>query len=91
MVSAPTTKAEILMDGESPDEDWGPGKWELHEAVGQGKWFMSGRKLGIPMRPLPFEALVTRMVFNDAGQVQAIASLSEDRFIERRLHHQPLR
>lgn len=85
IVSAPTTKAQMLewMAG-ADDEDWGPEKWELHEAVGQGNvvyvWTQAWNTDEVS--GLPFEShQVTRMMFNDAGQVQAIANLSEDRFV----------
>ena len=85
VVSAPTTKAEMLeWMASANDEDWGPEKWELHEAVGQGNvvyvWTQAWNT--DEATGLPFEAhQVTRMMFNDAGQVQAIASLTEDRFM----------
>ena len=85
VVSAPTTKAEMLeWMASANDEDWGPEKWELHEAVGQGNvvyvWTQAWNT--DEASGLPFEShQVTRMMFNDAGQVQAIANLSEDRFV----------
>lgn len=85
IVNAPTTKAEMLewMSG-ADDEDWGPEKWTLHEAVGEGNvvyvWTQAWNT--DDTSGLPFEAhRVTRMVFNDQGKVTAIASLSEDRFV----------
>ena len=85
VVSAPTTKAEMLeWMASANDEDWSPEKWELHEAVGQGNvvyvWTQAWNT--DEASGLPFEShQVTRMMFNDAGQVQAIANLSEDRFV----------
>lgn len=85
IVSAPTTKAQILewMSG-ADDEDWGPEKWTLHEAVGEGNvvyvWTQAWNTDDTSGQP--FEAhQVTRMVFNEQGKVTAIASLSEDRFV----------
>jgi hypothetical protein len=85
IVSAPTTKAEMLEWMASADDDnWGPEKWELHEAVGQGNvvyvWTQAWDTDEVS--GLPFEAhQVTRMVFNESGKVTAIANLSEDRFV----------
>ena len=85
VISSTTTKAQMLeWMATLEDEDWGPDKWELHEAVGQGDvvyvWTQAWNT--DEATGLPFEAhQVTRMMFNDAGQVQAIASLSEDRFM----------
>ena len=85
IVSTPTTKAEMLAwMADASDDDWGPEKWELHEAVGQGDvvyvWTQAWNT--DETSGLPFEAhQVTRMTFNEAGQVTALASLSEDRFV----------
>jgi hypothetical protein len=85
IVSTPTTKAEMLewMAGAN-DDDWGPEKWELHEAVGQGDvvyvWTQAWNT--DEATGLPFEAhQVTRMTFNESGKVASIANLSEDRFV----------
>jgi len=66
------------------DNDWGPEKWTLHEAVGEGNvvyvWTQAWNTDDVS--GLPFEThRVTRMVFSDQGKVTAIANLSEDRFI----------
>ena len=85
VISSTTTKAQMLeWMATLDDEDWGPDKWELHEAVGQGDvvyvWTQAWNT--DEATGLPFEAhQVTRMMFNESGQVQAIASLSEDRFV----------
>jgi len=85
VVSAPTSKANMLewMSG-ADDNDWGPEKWTLHEAVGEGNvvyvWTQAWNTDDVS--GLPFEThRVTRMVFSDQGKVTAIANLSEDRFI----------
>ena len=85
IVSAPTSKAEMLewMSG-ADDDDWSPEKWTLHEAVGEGNvvyvWTQAWNTDDVS--GLPFEAhQVTRMTFNDEGKVTAIANLSEDRFV----------
>ena len=84
-ISSTTTKAQMLeWMATLEDDDWGPDKWELHEAVGQGDvvyvWTQAWNT--DEATGLPFEAhQVTRMMFNESGQVQAIASLSEDRFV----------
>jgi hypothetical protein len=85
VISSTSTKAQMLeWMATLEDEDWGPDKWELHEAVGQGDvvyvWTQAWNT--DETTGLPFEAhQVTRMMFNESGQVQAIASLSEDRFV----------
>ena len=85
VISSTTTKAQMLeWMATLEDDDWGPDKWELHEAVGQGDvvyvWTQAWNT--DEATGLPFEAhQVTRMMFTESGQVQAIASLSEDRFV----------
>ena len=85
VISSTTTKAQMLeWMATLEDDDWGPDKWELHEAVGQGDvvyvWTQAWNT--DEATGLPFEAhQVTRMMFNESGRVQAIASLSEDRFV----------
>ena len=85
VISSTTTKAQMLeWMATLEDDDWGPDKWELHEAVGQGDvvyvWTQAWNT--DEATGLPFEAhQVTRMMFNESGQVQGIASLSEDRFV----------
>lgn len=85
VISSTTTKAQMLeWMATLEDDDWGPDKWELHEAVGQGDvvyvWTQAWNT--DEATGLPFEAhQVTRMMFDESGRVQAIASLSEDRFV----------
>jgi len=85
VVSAPATKADMLeWMGSGDEEDWGPDKWTLHEAIGEGNvvyvWTQSWNT--DDDTGLPFEAhQVTRMEFNDVGKVSVIGSLSEDRFV----------
>ena len=85
VISSTTTKAQMLeWMATLEDDDWGPDKWELHEAVGQGDvvyvWTHAWNTDEATC--MQFEAhQVTRMMFNESGRVQAIASLSEDRFV----------
>jgi hypothetical protein len=84
VISTPISKAQSLEWMATGDgENWAPDKWELHEAVGHDNvvyvWTQSW--VTDETSGLPVEAhMATRFVFNDAGQVTRVASLSEDRF-----------
>jgi hypothetical protein len=84
VISTPISKAQSLEWMATGDgENWAPDKWELHEAVGNDNvvyvWTQNWDT--DETSGLPVEAhTVTRFVFNDAGQVSRVASLSEDRF-----------
>lgn len=84
IIDTPIGKAQMLqwMDTGAA-ETWGPEKWELHEAIGEGNvvyvWTQSwdtDDESGLPVDT----HTVTRFEFNDAGQVVALGNLSEDRF-----------
>ena len=84
VIATPISKAQSLEWMATGDgENWAPDKWELHEAVGDGDvvyvWTQNwdtDENSGLPVDT----HVVTRFVFNDAGQVSTVASLSEDRF-----------
>ncbi len=84
VISTPISKAQSLEWMATGDgENWAPDKWELHEAVGNDNvvyvWTQNwdtDENSGLPVDT----HVVTRFVFNDAGQVTRVASLSEDRF-----------
>jgi len=85
VVTSTSTKAQMLeWMATQDDEDWSPDEWKLHEAIGEGNvvyvWTQAWNT--DESSGMPFEAhQVTRMVFNEAGKVSAIANLSEDRFV----------
>ncbi|NCZ62385.1 MAG: hypothetical protein EBY62_00895, partial [Cellvibrionales bacterium] len=64
-------------------DTWGPEKWELHEAIGQGNvvyvWTQGWDTDEVSGLPVDNHT-VTRFEFNDEGKVVALGNLSEDRF-----------
>ena len=84
IIDTPISKAQMLAWMDTGDADtWGPEKWELHEAIGQGNvvyvWTQGWDTDEVSGLPVD-NHMVTRFEFNDAGKVVALGNLSEDRF-----------
>ena len=77
-------KADLMANLESGDASNWSAELKVNEVVSKGSvvYVWTTRKDRDDKVDLPFEAhIVTRFFFNDAGQVEAIANLSEDRFV----------
>ena len=84
IIDTPISKAQMLAWMDTGDADtWGPDKWELHEAIGQGNvvyvWTQGWDTDEVSGLPVDNHT-VTRFEFNDEGKVVALGNLSEDRF-----------
>jgi hypothetical protein len=84
IIDTPISKAQMLAWMDTGDADtWGPEKWELHEAIGQGNvvyvWTQGWDTDEVSGLPVDNHT-VTRFEFNDEGKVVALGNLSEDRF-----------
>ena len=84
IIDTPISKSQMLAWMDTGDADtWGPEKWELHEAIGQGNvvyvWTQGWDTDEVSGLPVDNHT-VTRFEFNDAGKVVALGNLSEDRF-----------
>ncbi|MEL0088014.1 MAG: hypothetical protein VW757_08020 [Halieaceae bacterium] len=84
IIDTPISKAQMLAWMDTGDADtWGPDKWELHEAIGQGNvvyvWTQGWNTDEVSGLPVDNHT-VTRFEFNDEGKVVALGNLSEDRF-----------
>ena len=84
IIETPLSKAQMLQWMETGDaENWGPEKWKLHEAVGQGNvvyvWTQGWDTDDASGLPVDTHR-VTRFEFNNVGKVVALGNLSEDRF-----------
>jgi len=77
-------KAELMADLESGDASNWAAELKVNEVVSKDSvvYVWTTRKDRDVQVDLPFEThVVTRFLFNDAGQVQGVGRLSEDRFV----------